>query len=489
MYYSLIVPYLCEEKQMDIKINLNDMKYRYEVYQLFNIYFSLYNIKFVDKDEDYIVNIDEKKLEFIHKHYFKEESIGENIKHSLRRFLFMCLRDITKENYPWGILIGIRHSKIALKLLKEGNNEEEVMHIFKENYLAYEDKARLCIEVAKAEEKIVNTKKNNISIYIGMAFCPTKCIYCSFTSNPIAVHRKMVAPYIDALIKEINAIKVYVEQKKLNIECVYFGGGTPTSVDDDDFSTVMKEIYESFVKDKNVKEFTVECGRPDSINRNKLEIMKKYFVDRISINPQTMNNDTLKLIGRNHSAEDIIKKFKLAREVGFDDINMDLIIGLPGEGHKEFINTKNEILKLKPDSITIHGLALKRGSTMYENFVLKKGIEVTPQEEIIAMYEETKKLANELELLPYYMYRQKNMVGNMENLGYAKEGSEGIYNIQMIEERQTIIALGAAAVSKVIFLEEDRLERFPNLKDLHEYISRIDEMIQGKIKLLDTLYN
>eukprot|EP00831_Metopus_contortus_P052570 TRINITY_DN4412_c0_g1_i1.p2 TRINITY_DN4412_c0_g1~~TRINITY_DN4412_c0_g1_i1.p2 ORF type:complete len:252 (+),score=47.32 TRINITY_DN4412_c0_g1_i1:365-1120(+) len=251
----------------------------------------------------------------------------------------------------------------------------------------------------------------------------------------------------------------------------------------------MKEIYESFVKDKNVKEFTVECGRPDSINRNKLEIMKKYFVDRISINPQTMNNDTLKLIGRNHSAEDIIKKFKLAREVGFDDINMDLIIGLPGEGHKEFINTKNEILKLKPDSITIHGLALKRGSTMYENFVLKKGIEVTPQEEIIAMYEETKKLANELELLPYYMYRQKNMVGNMENLGYAKEGSEGIYNIQMIEERQTIIALGAAAVSKVIFLEEDRLERFPNLKDLHEYISRIDEMIQGKIKLLDTLYN
>eukprot|EP00831_Metopus_contortus_P052572 TRINITY_DN4412_c0_g1_i4.p2 TRINITY_DN4412_c0_g1~~TRINITY_DN4412_c0_g1_i4.p2 ORF type:complete len:322 (+),score=64.81 TRINITY_DN4412_c0_g1_i4:128-1093(+) len=307
--------------------------------------------------------------------------------------------------------------------------------------------------------------------------------------SPIAVHRKMVAPYIDALIKEINAIKVYVEQKKLNIECVYFGGGTPTSVDDDDFSTVMKEIYESFVKDKNVKEFTVECGRPDSINRNKLEIMKKYFVDRISINPQTMNNDTLKLIGRNHSAEDIIKKFKLAREVGFDDINMDLIIGLPGEGHKEFINTKNEILKLKPDSITIHGLALKRGSTMYENFVLKKGIEVTPQEEIIAMYEETKKLANELELLPYYMYRQKNMVGNMENLGYAKEGSEGIYNIQMIEERQTIIALGAAAVSKVIFLEEDRLERFPNLKDLHEYISRIDEMIQGKIKLLDTLYN
>ena len=168
---------------------------------------------------------------------------------------------------------------------------------------------------------------------------------------------------------------------------------------------------------------------------------------------------------------------------------MDLIIGLPGEGYEEFLNTKNEIIKLKPDSITIHGLALKRGSAMYENFVLKKGIEVTLQDEIIKMYAETKNLGDSLGLSPYYMYRQKNMVGNMENLGYAKKGKECIYNIQMIEEKQTIIALGAAAVSKVVFLEEDRLERFPNLKDLHEYIRRIDEMIKRKKGLLDTLYN
>ena len=201
-----------------------------------------------------------------------------------------------------------------------------------------------------------------------------------------------------------------------------------------------------------------------------------------------MNDKTLKLIGRTHSVEDIKDKFKMARDLGFDDINMDIIIGLPGEGHAEMIKTRDEIIKLKPDSITIHGLALKRGSVMYEKFVLEKGIEVTPQEEIVKMYEESRNLAEALDLSPYYMYRQKNMVGNMENLGYAKEGKECIYNIQMIEERQTIIALGAAAVSKVVFLEEDRLERFPNLKDLHEYTSRIDEMIEGKKKLLDTLY-
>ncbi|NSA45993.1 coproporphyrinogen dehydrogenase HemZ [Clostridium beijerinckii] len=298
----------------------------------------------------------------------------------------------------------------------------------------------------------------------------------------------MVTPYIEALIKEIKGMSSYVKERKLNIESVYFGGGTPTSVSDEEFNTIMKEIYNCFIKDDNIKEFTVECGRPDTLTRNKLQTMKEYGVDRISINPQTMNDKTLNLIGRTHSSADIKEKFKMARELGFDDINMDIIIGLPGETHGDVIHTKNELIKLKPDSITVHGLALKRGSRMYEEFILKKGIQITSQDEIIKMYEESRNLAENLGISPYYMYRQKNMVGNMENLGYAKEGKECIYNIQMIEEKQTVIALGAAAVSKVIFLEEDRLERFPNLKDLHEYVSRIDEMIEKKKALLDTLY-
>lgn len=475
---------------MEVKIYLNDLKYRYEVYQLFNVYFSMSNIDFVEEDKsDYKVYIDDETLKFIYKDYQRKEKISEEKKHSIRRFIFICLRELTNDIYPWGILIGIRPSKIALKLLKEGNTEEEVINIFKERYLAHEDKAKLCIDVARAEERIVNKDKNNIAVYIGMAFCPTRCVYCSFTANPIAAHKKMVMPYIEALIKEINGMSSYIKEKNLNIESVYFGGGTPTSVNDEEFAMVMKEIYDNFIKDNNVKEFTVECGRPDSINKNKLQTMKDYKVNRISINPQTMNDKTLKLIGRNHTSEDIIEKFNMARNLGFEHINMDLIIGLPGEGYEEFLNTKNEIIKLKPDSITIHGLALKRGSAMYENFVLKKGIEVTLQDEIIKMYAETKNLGDSLGLSPYYMYRQKNMVGNMENLGYAKKGKECIYNIQMIEEKQTIIALGAAAVSKVVFLEEDRLERFPNLKDLHEYIRRIDEIIKRKKGLLDTLYN
>ncbi|WP_459481810.1 coproporphyrinogen III oxidase [Clostridium saccharoperbutylacetonicum] len=475
---------------MEVKINLNNLKYRYEVYQLFNVYFSMMEISFVEKEEaGYNVYIDEETLKFKYKDYYKEESLGEDIKNSLRRFLFLCLRDLTNDIYPWGILIGIRPSKIALKLLNEGHSEEEVIEIFKKKYVAHTDKAKLCIKVAKAEERIVNKDKNNIAVYVGMAFCPTKCLYCSFTSNPIGMHKKMVKPYIEALIKEIQGMSEYIKEKNLNIESVYFGGGTPTAVNDEEFAAIMKEIYNNLIKDNEVKEFTVECGRPDTLTRKKLKTMKESKVDRISINPQTMNDETLNLIGRTHSSEDIKEKFKLARELGFNDINMDIIIGLPGETHKEVLHTKNELIKLKPDSITVHGLALKRGSRMYEEFILKKGIEITPQEEIIKMYEESRNLAENLGISPYYMYRQKNMVGNMENLGYAKEGKECIYNIQMIEERQTVIALGAAAVSKVIFLEEDRLERFPNLKDLHEYISRIDEMIEKKKMLLDTLYN
>lgn len=474
---------------MEIKVNLNNLKYRYEVYQLFNVYFPLNDIKFLSKEEaDYIFHIDDEKMSFQYKEYFKEESLGEDIKNSLRRFLFLCLRDLTNDIYPWGILIGIRPSKIALKLIKEGKTEKEIIEIFKEKYVAHADKAKLCIDVAKAEERIVNKDTNTIAVYIGMAFCPTKCMYCSFTSNPIGTHKKMVMPYVESLMKEIREISRYVKEKNLNVETVYFGGGTPTSVSDGEFMMVMDEIYNGFIKDGTVKEFTVECGRPDTLNKNKLQTMKDCNVTRISINPQTMNDKTLKLIGRTHSSEDIKEKFKIAREMGFDHINMDIIIGLPGEGHAEILHTKEELIKLKPDSITVHGLALKRGSIMYENFVLKKGIPVTPHKEIVKMYEESRNLAYELGVSPYYMYRQKNMVGNMENLGYAKEGSECIYNIQMIEERQTIIALGAAAVSKVVFLEEDRLERFPNLKDLHEYVTRIDEMIERKKELLNTLY-
>ena len=472
---------------MEIKIKLNNMKYRYDVYQMFNIYFPLDEIKFLD-DGDYIVNILDGKIEFKYGEYYNESKILENIKEDIKKLVFSSLKELTKEEYPWGILVGIRPSKIALKYLEEGKTEEEIIKIFEIKHLASKKKAKLCIEIAKTEEKFVNKESNSIAIYIGMAFCPTRCFYCSFAANHIVGNKKLVNPYLQALIKEISAMKKYVNDRKLNIESVYFGGGTPTAVNNEEFEDVMKEVYEAFVKDKNLKEFTVECGRPDSITSEKLQTMKTYDVTRISINPQTMNDDTLKMIGRGHTSAQVIEKFNLARSMGFNDINMDMIIGLPGEGIKEVLHTKNEILKLKPDSLTVHGLSLKRASILYENFILKKGIQVKKQEELAQMYEESRILAQELGLHPYYMYRQKNMVGNMENLGYSRKGAECIYNIEMIEDKQTIIALGADAVSKVVFLDENRIERFANIKDIKEYCNRIDEMIQGKINLLDSLY-
>lgn len=472
---------------MEIKIKLNNMKYRYDVYQMFNIYFPLDEIKFLD-DGDYIVNILDGKIEFKYGEYYNESKILENIKEDIKKLVFSSLKELTKEEYPWGILVGIRPSKIALKYLEEGKTEEEIIKIFEIKHLASKKKAKLCIEIAKTEEKFVNKESNSIAIYIGMAFCPTRCFYCSFAANPIVGNKKLVNPYLQALIKEISAMKKYVNDRKLNIESVYFGGGTPTAVNNEEFEAVMKEVYEAFVKDKNLKEFTVECGRPDSITSEKLQTMKTYDVTRISINPQTMNDDTLKMIGRGHTSAQVIEKFNLARSMGFNDINMDMIIGLPGEGIKEVLHTKNEILKLKPDSLTVHGLSLKRASILYENFILKKGIQVKKQEELAQMYEESRILAQELGLHPYYMYRQKNMFGNMENLGYSRKGAECIYNIEMIEDKQTIIALGADAVSKVVFLNENRIERFANIKDIKEYCNRIDEMIQGKINLLDSLY-
>ncbi|WP_297635746.1 coproporphyrinogen III oxidase [uncultured Clostridium sp.] len=473
-----------------MNINLNQLKYRIDVYNMFNIYFPLDEIKFVDKvtEADYIVNINEDEVVFKNKDFIFKEKIYDDIKISLKKCIFISLKTLTGKEYPWGILVGIRPSKIALKFLNEGKREEEIIEILKREKLMREDKSKLCIDVAKSEASFVNKDSKKISIYVGMAFCPTRCVYCSFASNPIGANKNLVEPYLKALKREIKEIKKYINMRNLKIQTVYFGGGTPTAVSNDEFRSLMEDIYKAFIENRDIEEFTVECGRPDSITRDKLMAMKKYNVDRISVNPQTMNDKTLALIGRGHDSQSVIDVFKEAREIGFKDINMDLILGLPGEGLEQVKHTVGEIKKLKPDSVTIHGLSLKRGSTLHENFILKKGLRMQEQDEILDMFLEVENLAKELEIKPYYMYRQKNMVGNMENLGYSKKGKECIYNIQMIEEKQTIIALGADGVSKIIDLKNNKIERFPNVKGVMEYIKRLDEMVERKIKVLDTVY-
>jgi coproporphyrinogen dehydrogenase HemZ len=474
---------------MKINIKLNDMSYRYDVYQIFNIYFISKDIKFGD-NFNYCVEIGEhqticsKDSDCERKYEYRDYlTKRENI----RICIFLFLKEVTGEEYPWGTLIGIRPSKIALKLMKN-NSDEEIVNYFKVHNLASEEKSRLCLDVAKTERKYINKDKKIISVYIGMPFCPTKCLYCSFTSNSIESGKGLVKAYIEALFYEMDKTLEYILEKGLKVQCVYFGGGTPTSVSDDQFDEVMKKIYENFVSLFEVEEFTVECGRPDSITLKKLQSMKKYAVDRISINPQTMNDETLKLIGRNHTSEDIIEKFKMARSLGFDNINMDIIVGLPYENIDHIRYTCDEISKLKPENITVHSLAIKRGSRLYEKIINSDSYVQPEQSKVIGMFNVTRDLAESLDMKPYYMYRQKNMVGTMENIGYSITGREGIYNVQMIEERQTIIACGADAVTKVYFPDEDRIERAPNIKGLNEYISRIDETINKKNELLNTLF-
>ncbi len=474
-----------------IKVKLNNAEFNYDVYQMINLFFLFPDIKFVQENYDFNIEVSEDVVEIQKDNEIFQYKVDNTykLKDEVKKAVFLYFSKSTENQLPWGTLIGIRPSKKALELLQEGWSEEAIIAQFKEKHVAREDKAQLCIDVAKFEKNIVNNHKNNISVYIGMPFCPTRCLYCSFAASPIEKCKDIVQPYLEALSHEIKEISNYIKEKKLNIECVYFGGGTPTSVNDEQFEFIMKCIYEAFTQHNNVREFTVECGRPDSININKLTTMKKYGVHRISINPQTMNDDTLKLIGRNHSVDSVIEKFDMARKLGFDNINMDLIVGLPGEKISHLIKTCHEIFKIKPDSITIHGLSIKRASKLHEKMLNNYRFEIPDQEEINQMYEQTVELSKKLNMQPYYMYRQKNMVGNMENVGYKIPGKEGIYNIQMIEEKQTIIALGADAVCKVVFLEENRHERFANTKDVKEYIKRIDEMIQKKIALLDTLYS
>lgn len=474
-----------------VNFKINDEKHRYDIYHIVSLFYDYKQVEIVENDEDYYIEVLEDTIKIISSQGSYSYEFEENLTavENIKKGIFLFFSKERKIDIPWGTLVGIRPTKKVISLIEEGYDDNQIKEYFKEHNCTNEEKVQLCIDVAKVEEKFVNNEEKTIGVYIGMPFCPTKCLYCSFTSNPIGGCKHLVQPYLDALSKEMQFFSDYIKQKNLKIESVYFGGGTPTSVSNEQFQDIMKKINDFFIEGMDVKEFTVECGRPDSITIEKLKSMKKYNVDRISINPQSMNDSTLKAIGRNHTVDDVIEKFNLARELGFDNINMDIIIGLPNEGEKEVINTCEMLKKLAPESITIHGMSIKRSSKLSEDIINKVKFTLPSVREIQNMYKEVSSCAKALDMSPYYMYRQKNMISSMENVGYSLKGRECIYNIQMIEEKQSIIALGANAVSKVVFLNENRHERFPNLKDVLEYTKRIDEFIEKKEKFFNTIFN
>lgn len=406
-----------------------------------------------------------------------------NAKTSIKRELYHMLSAQTGKVLPWGTLTGIRPTKIALTRLYEGWKEEDIKAFMRDTYLTSEEKIDLSVEIAEREKELLSEidYEHGYSLYVGIPFCPTTCLYCSFTSYPIGAWQKKMHLYLEALFKELDYVAE--KMKGRTLDTVYFGGGTPTSLKAEELDQILTKIENTFDL-STVKEFTVEAGRPDSITEDKLRVLRSHGITRISINPQTMKQATLDLIGRRHTVEHVKEQFKLARELGFDNINMDLIIGLPEEDIDDVRNTMEEIKALAPDSVTVHSLAIKRAARLN---IFKERYADLKIENTQEMIDLTAEYSRGMGLVPYYLYRQKNMAGNFENVGYAAPDKACIYNILIMEEKQTIVACGAGTTTKVVFPKENRLERVENVKDVEQYITRIDEMIERKEKMLEKL--
>lgn len=392
-----------------------------------------------------------------------------------------------KENkLPWGKLTGVRPTKLVHKADQNGLNAKEINAYLEEVYHISPEKRQLMQEVAERERAILSQNKpNEMSLYIGIPFCPTRCIYCSFTSYALEQNKAQVAPYLSALFKEIEFVAH--EKAHTPIRSLYIGGGTPTSLNETELEQLLIKIASSFDL-KQIEEYTIEAGRPDTITKEKLALMKAYGVGRISINPQSMNQKTLDVIGRKHTVEDVKTIFKLARQLGPECINMDMILGLPNETVEDVAHTLEELKKLDSDNITVHTMAIKRASKLNE--VLREdetAIQLTQANQIERMLTLCQDKMKEMGLYPYYLYRQKNMLGNFENVGYAKLGKESIYNIEIMEEAETIVALGAGGITKIVYPDGKGIERIPNVKSLKDYIERIDEMIERKEKAFKTV--
>lgn len=405
-------------------------------------------------------------------------------KNSLKRTLYRLLSEYTGVELPWGNLTGIRPTKIPMALLEEGKSEEEIAHYMKETYFTSDEKIKLSIEIAERELQLLKKLdyEEGYSLYIGIPFCPTTCLYCSFTSYSLAAWKNRMDEYLDALEKELDYTAVKFAHKKLN--SIYIGGGTPTTLNPQQLDRLIRKIKCSFDL-SHLVEFTVEAGRPDSITKEKLMVLRNHDISRISINPQTMKQETLDLIGRHHTVQQTIDSFNLARELGFDNINMDLIVGLPGESLSDVADTMEVIRKLAPDNLTVHSLAIKRAARLNIQRERYQDFEIVNTADHIAL---TSKVAEEMGLFPYYLYRQKNMAGNFENVGYAAPGKAGVYNVLIMEEKQSIVACGAGASTKRVWVQPNpdgthRIERAENVKDVAQYITRIDEMIERKGRL------
>lgn len=445
-------------------IIIKDLAHKHDIDELIRVFLKPSEFEFIENRQD------AEKDAIIIEH---PSTIVD--KDDLKRYYFKELNNISGYQPPWGILTGVRPTKKCNEYLSDGLTRSAIQRLLVEEFYVSEDKARLVLETCFNQLTINQMPTENlVGIYIGIPFCPTRCVYCSFAQNQF--DQKKIDLYLDALFQEIDYVAQMLKNLQIYPETIYIGGGTPTSLSEIDFERLIIKIRDQF-DFREVKEFTIEAGRPDTITLKKLECIHRYHGNRISINPQSMNQRTLNQIGRNHTAEQITEAFKMANSVGIPIINADIIAGLPGESDLEFNQSLEQVIKLSPQNITVHTLAMKRASKLK---VVDKDYNYKEHGSLNDLLKGSSARLKAFGYGPYYLYRQKQTTGNFENVGYAIEGMQSIYNVRIMEEHQSIIALGAGGISKIYFPLENRHERVPNVSDLSHYINRIQEMIKRK---------
>lgn len=407
-----------------------------------------------------------------------------DIERALAVLLFDCFHKITGYRSPWGVLTGVRPAKLMGRLVNQLGKEEAVSY-FKNDLLVSDKKTNLCLDTYISEEHIIEkSSPDSFSLYVSIPFCPSRCAYCSFVSHSVDGAKKLIPQYVLLLVQELVETAKIVKKLGLKLLSIYIGGGTPTSLTAEQLAVVMGAIKDNF-DFSYLLEYTVEAGRPDTITKEKLEAIKTFGATRISINPQTMNDEVLETIGRRHTAKQMKDAFWLAREVGFDNINTDLIAGLTGDNLESFMASVDEIIALDPENVTVHSLSMKRASNLNKSnyqFLAQEG------DEADKMVDYALRKLTDAEIYPYYMYRQSKTVGNLENVGYSKRGYEGLYNVFIMDETHSIIGCGASAVTKLREPNGNNIERIFNFKYPYEYIDNFQEMLKRKNGILE-FYN
>ena len=416
---------------------------------------------------------------------FPAEGMDENQRRRLiRQEVYRVSRYTSGQpSHPWGIMTGVRPTKIVHRCLDEGMSPAEIGRLLREEYLLSEEKAALLLEVTGRQRAFLPDRqqaRQTVSVYLSIPFCPTRCAYCSFPSFCLP-RLPLQEEYLTNLLRECRAVGEKLHQLGKQIQTVYIGGGTPTSLSAAQLERLLQGVHR-YLDGARLQEFTVEAGRPDTITAEKLQLLHDYQVGRISINPQTFSKTTLDAIGRRHSVEQTVEAYQLARQIGFDSINMDLITGLSGEQVSHFAHSLEQISQLKPENVTVHTLAIKRTARLQLDQLSEQ-----QSSTVQAMHQYLRQWLAGEPYVPYYLYRQKHMVGDQENTGYCLPGKESLYNIQMMEERQTVLGLGVGSTSKYVSPADWTLTQSSNPKDLYYYNQRIDEIIARKLARLEAM--